>query len=176
MDEMSQQEVATLSTFCELSDPELPLYLLRYVCLFCKSGGIFAMAECFEEGVQLEVGVAQAIIAIVCNLKVWLNYRSVAQLFVPLRSRVLRYLCNLSDKDLRLPAVKNMSGNELSESLPISRANLGFFLRFHVGFHEGSHGVGSAVRQRGAGSCLQVLYELHFDDATGRHSPHQCPH
>jgi ubiquitin carboxyl-terminal hydrolase 34 len=139
MDEMSQQEVATLSTFCELSDPELPLYLLRYVCLFCKSGGIFAMAECFEEGVQLEVGVAQAIIAIVCNLKVWLNYRSVAQLFVPLRSRVLRYLCNLSDKDLRLPAVKNMSGIYLSKSMTISHADFCFFLRFHVGIHEGSH-------------------------------------
>lgn len=81
------------------------------------------MAECFEEGVQLEVGVAQAIIAIVCNLKVWLNYRSVAQLFVPLRSRVLRYLCNLPDKDLRLPAVKNMSGIFMSGLFNIVQTN-----------------------------------------------------
>jgi ubiquitin carboxyl-terminal hydrolase 34 len=70
LEEMSQQELNTLSTFCELHDTETPVFLLRYVCFFCKSGGSFAMTDCFEEHTVLPVLLAQSIIAVVCNLKV----------------------------------------------------------------------------------------------------------
>ncbi|XP_059475180.1 ubiquitin carboxyl-terminal hydrolase 34 [Neocloeon triangulifer] len=114
VEEMCEQEASTLSSFCELADGPMgaegaPLWLLRYVCLFCKSGGLFAAAELFEEGVRLEVGVAQAVVAVVCNVKQWLNGRSVAQLLVPLRSRVLRFLCRLPDRELRLPPAKALA-------------------------------------------------------------------
>ncbi|CAB3381441.1 Hypothetical predicted protein [Cloeon dipterum] len=114
VEEMCEQEASMLSSFCDLGDGPLggegaPLWLLRYVCLFCKSGGLFAAAELFDEGVHLEVGVAQAVVTVVCNLKQWLNGRSVGQLLVPLRSRVLRFLCRLPDRELRLPAAKALA-------------------------------------------------------------------
>lgn len=112
LEEMSPQEAGNLNVFCDLHDPEIPVYLLRNVCLFCKSGGVHAMTFCFERQSPetLPVSIAHAIIAIVCNLKLWLNFRSIMQLFVPLRSKVLRYMCNLGDKDLRMPGIKTMAG------------------------------------------------------------------
>jgi len=49
-------------------------------------------------------------VAVICNLKLWLNYASVIQLFIPLRSRVMKYMCRLGDKELRTPAVMTMAG------------------------------------------------------------------
>jgi ubiquitin carboxyl-terminal hydrolase 34 len=114
LEEISPQEAGNLNVFCDLHDPEIPVYLLRNVCLFCKSGGVHAMTFCFDRQSPetLPVSIAHAIIAIVCNLKLWLNFRSIMQLFVPLRSKVLRYMCNLSDKDLRMPGIKTMAGEK----------------------------------------------------------------
>ncbi|GLH07907.1 Ubiquitin carboxyl-terminal hydrolase puf [Gryllus bimaculatus] len=111
LEEISQQEASSLNVFCDLHDPEIPVYLLRNVCLFCKSGGVHAMTFCFERQNPdtLPVSLAHAMIAIVCNLKLWLNFRSIMQLFVPLRAKVLRYMCSLADKDLRLPGIKTMA-------------------------------------------------------------------
>ncbi|KAG8236172.1 hypothetical protein J437_LFUL013438, partial [Ladona fulva] len=111
VDELSQQEASNLSAFCDLHDPEIPVYLLRNVCLFCKSGGVRAMTFCFEgrSPETFPVPLAHTMMAVVCNLKLWLNFRSIVQLFVPLRSKVLRYMCCLGDKDLRLPGIKTMA-------------------------------------------------------------------
>ncbi|XP_068081544.1 ubiquitin carboxyl-terminal hydrolase puf [Anabrus simplex] len=111
LEEITQQEAGSLNVFCDLHDPEIPVYLLRNVCLFCRSGGVHAMTFCFEHQSPdtLPVSLAHAMIAIVCNLKLWLNFRSIMQLFVPLRSKVLRYMCNLADKDLRSPGIKTMA-------------------------------------------------------------------
>lgn len=38
-----------------------------------------------------------------------MNTQSVIQCIVPLRSHVIRYMCRLSDKDLRLAATRNMT-------------------------------------------------------------------
>ncbi|XP_049955909.1 ubiquitin carboxyl-terminal hydrolase 34 [Schistocerca serialis cubense] len=108
LEEVSAAEAAALNVFCDLHDPEIPSFLLRNVCLFCKAGGPAAMTACFENS-SLPVPLAHALVAVVCNLKLWLNYRSVVQLFVPLRSRVLRYMCGLPDKDLRVPGIKTMA-------------------------------------------------------------------
>lgn len=67
------------------------------------------MTSCFEYQ-MLPVAVAHAIIAVVCNLKLWLNFRSIMELFIPLRSRVLRYMCNMADKELRTQGIKTMAG------------------------------------------------------------------
>lgn len=110
LEEVTQQEAGALSMFCDLHDPEIPAFLLRNVSLFCKSGGPQAMTACFEKKGELPVSLAHSLVAVICNLKLWLNYRSIVQLFVPLRSKVLRYMCGLSDRDLRVPGIKTMAG------------------------------------------------------------------
>ncbi|KAJ8873829.1 hypothetical protein PR048_024665 [Dryococelus australis] len=120
MEDMTQQEASSLNMFCDLHDPEIPVYLLRNVCLFCKAGGVHAMTSCFDlqSPDLLPVPIAHAIIAVVCNLKLWLNLRSIMQLFVPLRAKVLRYMCCLADKDLRTPGIKSMAGKGTCSSVP----------------------------------------------------------
>jgi ubiquitin carboxyl-terminal hydrolase 34 len=108
IDDITQQEVQTLSMFCDIHDTEIPVFLYRNVTLFCTSGGFGAMAHCFEL-LDLPVSTAHACTVAISNIKLWLNYRSIIQLFVPLRIKVLQYMCKLSDQDLRSPATKSMA-------------------------------------------------------------------
>lgn len=114
LDDLSAQEISNLSLYCDLHDTEIPAYLLRNVTLFCKLGGVCAMTSVFEQATQstLPLSMAHAIVAAVGNLKLWLNFRAVSQLFMPLRAKILKYMCTLEDKDLRVPAVKSMAGKK----------------------------------------------------------------
>ena len=49
----------------------------------------------------LTPSMAHALISILFNIKLWLNYRAVQQLFSPVRSTALNYMCTLSDGELR---------------------------------------------------------------------------
>ncbi|KAK5649017.1 hypothetical protein RI129_003909 [Pyrocoelia pectoralis] len=111
IDDLTQHEVQSFNSFCDLHDSEIPVYLLRNVTLFCKLGGLYAMTACFTflPPSELPVSTAHAMISIVCNLKLWMNFKSTVSLLVPLRSCVLRYMCKLSDQDLRTPTIKGMA-------------------------------------------------------------------
>ncbi|XP_018562913.1 ubiquitin carboxyl-terminal hydrolase 34 [Anoplophora glabripennis] len=111
LDELTQQEMQNLNLFCDLHDSEIPIYLLKNVSWFCKMGGLLAMTTCFTQlsPELLPVSTAHAMISIVCNLKLWMNYKSMVSMLVPLRSCVLRYMCKLSDQDLRTPTIKSMA-------------------------------------------------------------------
>ncbi|XP_017767834.1 PREDICTED: ubiquitin carboxyl-terminal hydrolase 34 [Nicrophorus vespilloides] len=111
LDDLTQQEIQALNLFCDLHDSEIPIYLLRNVSLFCKTGGLHAMTSCFTQLTPeaLPVSTAHAMISVVCNLKLWMNFKSMMSLLVPLRSCVLRYMCKLSDQDLRTPTIKSMA-------------------------------------------------------------------
>lgn len=66
LEEITQQELQNLNSFCDLHDTEIPIYLLRNVSLFCKTGGVHAMTLCFQylSPDVLPVSTAHAIIAI----------------------------------------------------------------------------------------------------------------
>lgn len=68
------------------------------------------VSACFDMESTLPVSLAHSMVAVICNLKLWLNYASVIQLFIPFRSRVMKYMCRLEDKELRTPAVRTMAG------------------------------------------------------------------
>uniref|UniRef100_A0A182R156 ubiquitinyl hydrolase 1 n=1 Tax=Anopheles farauti TaxID=69004 RepID=A0A182R156_9DIPT len=108
MEEVSPQEVQSLSLFCDLHENEISAFLLRNVSLFCNYAGFEAMMHCFDQP-GLPVSTAHAITAASSNIKLWINYRSTVQLFIPLRVKVLQYMCRLSDQDLRSPATKSMA-------------------------------------------------------------------
>lgn len=108
LDEISPQDAQNLSIYCDLHENEMPIYLLRNVTLFCTAQGFIHLSDCFDVP-QLPVSTAHAITAVVSNLKLWLNYRSIVNLFVPIRSKILQYMCKLADQDLRSPATKSMA-------------------------------------------------------------------
>lgn len=66
LEEVTQQELQNLNSFCDLHDSEIPIYLLRNVCLFCKTGGVHAMTLCFQylSPETLPVSTAHAIITV----------------------------------------------------------------------------------------------------------------
>lgn len=108
LDDISPQDAQNLSIYCDLHENEMPIYLLRNVSLFCTAQGFVHLNDCFDV-LSLPVSTAHAITAVVSNLKLWLNYRSIVTLFVPIRSKILQYMCKLADQDLRSPATKSMA-------------------------------------------------------------------
>ncbi|EDV93130.1 ubiquitin carboxyl-terminal hydrolase puf [Drosophila grimshawi] len=108
LDDLQADEAHHLALICDLHDNDLPIYLLRNVSLFCNSGGFGAMSLCFEHP-DLPVSTAHSMTATVSNVKLWLNYHCNTQLFVPLRSRILQYMCKLSDQNLRSAATRAMA-------------------------------------------------------------------
>lgn len=95
---------------------EVPLHLLRYVCLFCGKQGLSLMKECFESGSpdSLPFPIAHAFITIVSNvsrrrrarrrrgcsgwlnaacvpqIRIWLHIPAVMQHIIPFRTHVIR--------------------------------------------------------------------------------------
>lgn len=94
-----------------MNDVEVPLHLLRYVCLFCGKNGLSLMKDCFEYGTPetLPFLIAHAFITVVSNIRIWLHIPAVMQHIIPFRTYVIRYLCKLSDQELRQSAARNMA-------------------------------------------------------------------
>lgn len=118
IDEITPQDLQSLSMFCDIHDTEIPVYLYRNVTLFCTAGGFAAMLHCFELS-NLPVSTAHACTMAISNIKLWLNYRSIVQLFVPLRIKILQYMCKLSDQDLRSSATKSMAGELMTKLMTL---------------------------------------------------------
>lgn len=116
IDEITPQDLQALSMFCDIHDTEIPVYLYRNVTLFCTAGGFAAMLHCFELS-SLPVSTAHACTMAISNIKLWLNYRSIVQMFVPLRIKILQYMCKLNDQDMRSSATKSMAGKSLRAHL-----------------------------------------------------------
>ncbi len=112
-EDVGTAEGTQLAVFCEVHDSsgDLPVALLRNVMLFCKSGGLQGMTDAFRLPPEsmMPPSMAHALISILCNTKMWLNYRAVHQLFGPVRSSALAYMCQLSDADLRAQPGRSMA-------------------------------------------------------------------
>ncbi len=111
-DDVTTAEATQLAVFCDGHDAgsDLPVSLLRNVTLFCKSGGLQGMATAFTlPPTLLPPSMAHALISLLCNVKLWLNYRAVMQLFGPVRSTALKYMCEMSDSELRTQQARNIA-------------------------------------------------------------------
>lgn len=96
--------------------------------------------SCFDYE-SLPLTIANPIVILACNVKLWLNYHTNVHVFTPLRSKVLRFMCNLSDKELRTPAAKTMAGKYiLNKKICTMSLNLllifFLFYRFYVEFEQ----------------------------------------
>ncbi|XP_054154148.1 ubiquitin carboxyl-terminal hydrolase 34-like [Oppia nitens] len=104
-DDPTTKELQSLSAYCELSELDLPLYLIRNIVYFCDAGGVDLFVECFAKGkpnLGLPLSLAHAMIVVMANLKPWINSNVIQQKLVSLRTYVIEYLCKVSDKELRI--------------------------------------------------------------------------
>ncbi|RWS07088.1 hypothetical protein B4U79_12772 [Dinothrombium tinctorium] len=110
LEDLTQREAALLSTFCDPSDAEIPILLLKNVSFFCEHEAIGLLVECFSKATPntLNLGLAHAIIAVISNLKYVINVNNLIPKLVLLRTCVISYLCKIPDKDLRIPSNRNM--------------------------------------------------------------------
>ena len=109
---VSTGEGTQLAVYCDVHDSsgDFPIILLRNVTLFCKSGGLQGMADAFcLPPSHLPASMAHALISVLCNIKMWLNYRALLQLFTPVRTNALHYMCQLNDGDLRAQAARHIA-------------------------------------------------------------------
>ena len=112
LDDLSQAEATSLAVFLDVSGDvaDIPLVLLRNVARFCRSGGLLAMTNAFKQCPSyLPPSTAHGLVSILCNLKLWLNPRAIAQLFGPVRTAALQYMCGLSDQELRHQPTRAMA-------------------------------------------------------------------
>ena len=58
----------------------------------------------------LPIPQANTLVALVTNLKSWINFQSLLRYFVPFRSIVLSYMCKLVDTELKSSSTRNMAG------------------------------------------------------------------
>ena len=105
-----------LAVFCDMQHAhqgdaaDLPVALLRNVTLFCRSGGLQGVGKAFSlPSSLLHPCLAHALISVVCNVKLWLNFRAIVQLFYPVRSSALSYVCSLDDQELRSQSARNIA-------------------------------------------------------------------
>uniref|UniRef100_A0A4W5PMM7 Ubiquitin specific peptidase 34 n=1 Tax=Hucho hucho TaxID=62062 RepID=A0A4W5PMM7_9TELE len=91
IEDISAHESNILGSFCDMNDVEVPLHLLRYVCLFCGKHGLSLMKDCFESGTpeSLPFPIAHAFITIVSNIRIWLHIPAVMQHIIPFRTYVI---------------------------------------------------------------------------------------
>ena len=89
---------------------DIPLVLLQNVAKFCRNGGLLAMTNILKLSPEvLPHSFAHGLVSILCNLKLWLNPRALAQLFSPVRAAALQYLCKLGDQELRQQHTRAMA-------------------------------------------------------------------
>ncbi|XP_015761086.1 PREDICTED: ubiquitin carboxyl-terminal hydrolase 34-like [Acropora digitifera] len=88
-----------------IGDGEVPEALLVNVAFFCDKGGLSAIREAFQDAspISLPFPLAHHLINIVTQLRLWFSIQAIMQYIIPLRRPVIRYLCKLTDKDLRQP-------------------------------------------------------------------------
>mgnify|MGYP001051868523 FL=1 len=112
-----------LSSYCHLnlsstntnnnpnSDTQhISLYLYRHICSFCENRGLIVIRQVFESAKNtrmLPLSIAHALFAILTNLRHHLNVDIIKNFLLPIRPHAIRYMCLLSDNELRLCGQKS---------------------------------------------------------------------
>lgn len=90
-------------------DDNLPIELMRNVSHFIDMDGIGAIKTCFMNSTSdnLPLQIAHILFNVIANIRIWLNPVVIEQQIQSIRSHAINFMCQLSDRDLRLVATKN---------------------------------------------------------------------
>lgn len=128
--------ISMLQLYCQMHqqhDNDIPVELLRNICNFIEANGINALKTCLSKATpdNLPITTAHLLFNIIFNvcpidptppsplitfklkfiyfkkIRAWLNPNMIMHQITSMRSLVIKYMCQLSDKDLRLAGTKN---------------------------------------------------------------------
>ena len=87
----------------------VPIELLRNISHFIDLNGLSSIKACFTNSNPdtLPLKIAHTIFNAIVNIRLWLSPTVVEQQISPTRSHAIQYMCQLSDKDLRIVGAKN---------------------------------------------------------------------
>jgi hypothetical protein len=90
----------------------LPIELFRNITHFIDLNGLTAIKECFYYSNPdiLPLNFVEAIFNIIVHLRLWLNVNTIEKQIIPIRTIAINnYMCQLTDRDLRLAGTKNIT-------------------------------------------------------------------
>lgn len=107
LEDLTPKEAGLLSSYCDLSDPEMPLLLLRNITFYCEQDVMDLFVSIFSKATPtvLPLSLAHAIIAVIHHLKYGLNVNSLLPKLVSLRTYVITYLCKVRFSFVKLEAL-----------------------------------------------------------------------
>ncbi|CAF0722648.1 unnamed protein product [Brachionus calyciflorus] len=102
----------------------LPIEYLRNICHFVDLNGLVSIKQCVKnmQPEHLPLNLVHLLFNIIVNIRTWLNTTIVEQQILSMRSLVINYMCQLSDKDLRLAGTRNTT-ELMYESFKLSGLN-----------------------------------------------------
>lgn len=101
-EELLQKELKLLSNYCDFSDYEMPVFLMKRIVYFIEHSGFLLYINCFKLDPNIfPISFANALIVAIQSLKYYFTFASINNELVTLRAQVINYLCKIQDSDLR---------------------------------------------------------------------------
>ncbi|XP_065067715.1 ubiquitin carboxyl-terminal hydrolase 34-like isoform X1 [Rhopilema esculentum] len=102
-------------TYCDIANEEAPAQMLENVAFFCEHGGLDAIKDCFHsDESSMPISLASCLISIIAQLRVWFSRDAIRKFIKSIAAPVLRYLCSLSEEEIRMPNTRAMADLMLS--------------------------------------------------------------
>lgn len=121
---LTSDSISLLQFYCQTHSPlkgangrnqeieNLPIELFRNISHFIDMHGLTAIKECFYYSNPdiLPLNFVECIFNIIVHLRLWLNVNTIEKQILPIRSiAISNYMCQLTDRDLRLAGMKNIT-------------------------------------------------------------------
>ena len=100
LDDLSPKEAALLGSYCDVSDPEIPIGLLKNLTFFCHMDVLDILIQIFMKSSPeiLPLNLAHAMVAVINSIKYGLNVNNLLPKLVSLRTVLINYLCRVSTR------------------------------------------------------------------------------
>ena len=123
---LTSDSISLLQFYCQTHSPlkngngnsrnqdieNLPIELFRNITHFIDLNGLTAIKECFYYSNPdiLPLNLVEILFNIIVHMRLWLNSSTIEKQIVPIRTIVINnYMCQLTDRDLRMPSTKNIT-------------------------------------------------------------------
>lgn len=103
-EELTSSEKKQLIFYCDLSENEMSVFLLRKIIYFIEAEGWLLFINCFKEMTPTDVSILfiHSMISVIQIVRNYFNISAINHKLVQIRSHVINYLCNMQDSDLRI--------------------------------------------------------------------------
>ncbi|KAJ6218179.1 hypothetical protein RDWZM_009336 [Blomia tropicalis] len=109
-EELSASDKRNIAQYCDLSEYDMPSFLLRKIIYFIESDGMTLYASVINEANPSNVSIVfvHSMICVIQSIKQYFNPTYINIKLVAIRTNVINYLCKMQDNDLRIVSNRTM--------------------------------------------------------------------